>query len=307
MEKASNTRSPTLSRRRVAENQLVALRLDEAADLLEQQEANPFRVRAFRRAAESIRHLDRGIDAIAAEGGAQAIEAIPEIGPSITRSIVEILSTDHWRFLETLRGAIEPQRLFVAVPGIGPAMSRRIHDELGCRTLEELEVAANNGRLESLSGLGRRRAAAIRAALDSMLRRVRPRRDPLPLSEPEVDLFLDVDTEYRRKVEAGRLRKIAPRRFNPSGEPWLPILHTRRNDWHFTALFSNTARAHELGKIKDWVVIYFNTDHGFEGQRTVVTETHGPLVGKRVVRGREDECYRASQNGPASSGVESNT
>jgi putative hydrolase len=83
---------------------------------------------------------------------------------------------------------------------------------------------------------------------------------------------------------------IAPRRFNPTGEAWLPILHTERGDWRFTALFSNSALAHELGRVRDWVVIYFHQDSGPEGQRTVVTETRGPLAGRRVVRGRESEC-----------------
>jgi hypothetical protein len=103
-------------------------------------------------------------------------------------------------------------------------------------------------------------------------------------------MLLEVDREYRERAVAGNLRKIAPRRFNPTGEAWLPILHTQRDDWHFTALFSNTARAHELAKTDDWVVFYFHTDQGPEAQRTVVTETYGPMAGRRVVRGREGEC-----------------
>ncbi len=55
-----------------------------------------------------------------------------------------------------------------------------------------------------------------------------------------------------------------------------------------TVLFSNTARAHELGKTHDWVVIYYQKD-GPEAQCTVVTEFRGPLKGKRVIRGREHE------------------
>ncbi len=55
-------------------------------------------------------------------------------------------------------------------------------------------------------------------------------------------------------------------------------------------LFSNTARAHELGRTSDWVVIYFHMDTQPEGQRTVVTEKQGDLVDRRVVRGRESEC-----------------
>jgi len=86
------------------------------------------------------------------------------------------------------------------------------------------------------------------------------------------------------------LRTIVPRKFNPEGESWLPVLHTERGRWVFTALFSNTARAHELGRTRDWVVIYHDDDDHVEGQHTVVTERHGPLVSRRVVRGREAEC-----------------
>jgi hypothetical protein len=56
-----------------------------------------------------------------------------------------------------------------------------------------------------------------------------------------------------------------------------------------TALYSNTARAHDLGLTQDWVVLYFHSNGGPEAQRTVVTETWGNLAGKRVVRGREEE------------------
>jgi putative hydrolase len=107
---------------------------------------------------------------------------------------------------------------------------------------------------------------------------------------PPVETILDVDHEYRVKAEAGSLPTIAPKRFNPSGDAWLPVLHTMRGDWHFTALFSNTAQAHQLNRTRDWVVIYFYDDQHAEGQHTVVTETHGPLAGRRVVRGREAEC-----------------
>jgi putative hydrolase len=107
--------------------------------------------------------------------------------------------------------------------------------------------------------------------------------------EPGIETLLDVDREYREKADAGSLRKIAPKRFNPDGEAWLPILHTDRGEWAFTALYSNTKRAHDLDKVKDWVVLYFERE-GAESQRTVVTETRGELEGKRVVRGRESEC-----------------
>jgi DNA polymerase (family 10) len=107
---------------------------------------------------------------------------------------------------------------------------------------------------------------------------------------PRVAQLLDVDREYREKAAAGELATIAPKRFNKAGRRWLPVLHTTRQGWHFTALFSNTARAHELHRTADWVVIYYYDNDHDEGQHTVVTETRGPLKGRRVVRGREAEC-----------------
>ena len=83
---------------------------------------------------------------------------------------------------------------------------------------------------------------------------------------------------------------------NPDRVAWLPILHTERDAWQLTSLFSNTALAHQLGRVKDWVVIYFHTDSRNEGQRTVVTETQGKMKGKRVVRGREAECIAYYDN-----------
>ena len=112
------------------------------------------------------------------------------------------------------------------------------------------------------------------------------------MSSPGVEILLDVDREYREKAKAGALPKIAPRRLNPEGKAWLPVLHTRFGPWHFTALFSNTERAHELHRVYDWVVIFYSDTGGEEGQATVVTERRGRLTGLRVVRGREPECAR---------------
>ena len=273
-------------------NARVAMRLAEMADILEQQGANPFRARAYRRAADTVEHLDRGVDGLLAEGGVKGLEALPGVGTGIATAIAEIVTTGRWAQLERLRGEMEGERLFQTVPGIGPELAERIHDELHIDTLEALETAAWDGSLERVPGIGQRRLAALRATLAAMLGRTRRRPATPPARGPAVDRVLAVDREYRDLAAAGRLPKIAPRRFNPSGEAWLPILHTEAVGWHFTALYSNTARAHELGRTDDWVVVYFYDDHHVEGQHTVVTETHGPLEGRRVVRGREAECLR---------------
>jgi putative hydrolase len=278
-------------------NQQVAARLREAAELLEQQQANPFRVSAYRRAAETVVGLDEDVAVLLEREGIAGLDALPGIGSVLAQAIAQMVRTGRWAQLERLRGAVAPEQLFQSIPGLGPALARRIYEHLDVDTLEALELAAHDGRLEQVPGIGPRRAAMLRAALAGMLARTRPARRQR-LLEPGVDLLLDVDREYREKAERGALPKIAPRRFNPSGAAWLPILHTERADWRLTVLFSNTALAHELGRVNDWVVIYFHLDSGPEGQRTVVAESRGPFARPRVVRGREAECSMQLDRAP---------
>jgi hypothetical protein len=105
--------------------------------------------------------------------------------------------------------------------------------------------------------------------------------------------LLDVDAEYRARAAAGTLSRIAPRRFNPEGEAWLPVMHTAREKRHYTAVFSNTARAHRAGTTRDWVVLYVEGG-GVERRYTVITAGHGPRRGQRVVMGREEEAPAAA-------------
>jgi len=276
-----------------AENQDVAQRLREGADLLEAQGANPFRVGAYRRAADTVASLDRDLRAIFDAQGVEGLDALPHVGPSIAAAIAEMLVTGGWSQLERLRGTIDAVRLFQTIPGVGAELAQRLHDGLGVDTMEALEAACHEGRLAGIPGVGPRRAAAIRDSLTAMLDRSRRRRrGPARAAGPEpgVSALLAIDRRYREEAAAARLPTIAPKRFNPEGKAWLPVLHATQDEWHYTALYSNTARAHELGRVFDWVVIYFHHDSQAELQRTVVTETHGALAGRRVVRGREDEC-----------------
>jgi len=269
-------------------NRSIASKLQEAAELLSRQGANPFRVGAYRRAADTVASLERDVSEIAGQEGLDGLIALPTIGKGIAAAIWEMTHTGRWSQLERLRGSLEPEALLQTVPGIGPALARRIHEDLHVDTLEQLEAAAWDGRLDGLPGVGERKLLAMRASLGAMLGRARV---PRQRSDgPGVALLLDVDRRYRDAARDGQLPTIAPKRFNPSGDNWLPILHHEQDGWHFTALYSNTARAHQLGKVRDWVVIYsYDSDHE-EGQQTVVTETRGSLKGRRVVRGRETEC-----------------
>jgi putative hydrolase len=280
--------------RPLSQNERIAGKLREAADILQAQRANPFRIRAFRQAADRVAGLDIDVGDLLAARGVAGLVALPGIGAGIAAAINELVRTGRWSQLERLHGTLDPERLFRSIPGVGPTLARHIHEQLEIDTLEALEAAAHDRRLAAVPGMGARRTAMIRAELATLLGRRRTRR----LSEPSVDALLDVDAEYRRRAATGRLSRIAPRRFNAAGAAWLPVLHTERGPWRFTVLFSNTARAHELGRTRDWVVVYFHSDGEAEGQRTIVTETRGALAGRRVVRGREPECetYHASQD-----------
>ena len=266
------------------------MKLAQVADLLEQQGANPFRVSAYRRASETIARLAQDISQLAEAEGNAGLVKLPNIGKGIASAIQELLTTGNWVQLERLRGTLDPVQLFQTVPGIGPKMAEEIHETLHIDTLEALEAAAWDGRLETVRGLGGRRITGIRNALTALLGKTRRRARMETGKEPSVVTLLDVDRMYRHKAERGALPLIAPKRFNPDGNAWLPILHTHRDDWHFTLLYSNTALAHELKRTHDWVVAYFYDDHHQEGQCTLVTETRGPVTGQRVVRGREVEC-----------------
>lgn len=272
-------------------NTRIAMRLQEMADLLEQQGANPFRIRAYRRAAASISALRRDLSTILEQEGAEGLLALPDIGHGIATAVAELIQTGRWMQLERLRGELDPEHLFQTVPGIGHDLAQRIHNQLHIDTLEALENAAHDGSLQQVKGIGNRRLEALRASLAAILGPTRSRRMTLPGNGPDVTLLLRIDRIYREMAAAGELPRIAPRRFNPDGEAWLPVMHLEEGGWHFTALYSNTALAHRLGRIYDWVVIFFYDDHQREGQHTVVTETHGPLTGIRVVRGRESECH----------------
>jgi putative hydrolase len=207
-------------------NATIAARLDEVAMLLEQQDANPFRVASYRNAADTLRALSKSVADILEQEGIEGLMKLPGIGESLSRSIRILAATGRLPLLDRLRGESEPQKVLMTLPSIGPKLAEKLHDELGIDSLAELESAAFDGRLKKLGGFGEKRLAGLRDVLARRLNRVHSyatSAHPVP-----VDDLLDVDREYREKANAGELHQIAPRRFNPKGEAWLPVLHTRR-------------------------------------------------------------------------------
>lgn len=277
------------------QNAEIARRLEEVADLLEAQGANSYRVHAYRRAAVTVMHLAKPLAEIWREEGDPGLRAATGVGERLETALRTLVTTGRLPMLDRLRGETDPVELLESVPGIGRVLAERLHGEFEIDSLEDLEAAAHDGRLHDLAGIGQKKLAGIVDTLATRLGRIRrPGNAGGGSPEPTVEELLEVDREYRERAAARELPTIAPRRLNPEGKAWLPILHTLRGERHYTALFSNTARAHQMGKSTDWVVLYY--DHGDHGgdeqQATVITSQRGKLAGKRIVRGREEECER---------------
>lgn len=240
-------------------NSAIARCFDEIADLLEGRSTTDFRIAAYRRGATVVRELLSSVDAIFDDSGREGLEGIPGLGRSLALSVEKFLQTGLMPTLELLRGnGLSPR--FMRTPE-SPRRQRAMHAR------HPVTV---------------QRTTTIPSAPD----------DP---SQPSIGQLLSIDAEYREKAANDELVQIAPRQFNPTGAEWLPILHTRRNEWHYTAAFSNTAHAHEAGMTHDWVIIHRDAA-GQSGHWTVITSKYGKLKNRRFVRGREEEClafYRA--------------
>ncbi len=134
-------------------NEDIARIFDELADLLEIDEANPFRVRAYRNAARTVRALGRDLGEMVA--GGEDLTRLPAIGKDLAAKIEEILQTGTCKALEKLHRRLPPSlESLLALPGLGPKRVKTLYRELGIRDPEALEKAAREGRLESLPGFG---------------------------------------------------------------------------------------------------------------------------------------------------------
>jgi len=142
------------------ENVEVARTLEEMADLLEIQGANAFRVRAYRNAARTVDGLTRSLVDMVAAG--EDLTELPAVGKNVAAHIVELLKTGTISRMAEVEAEI-PRSLVVLtrLDGVGPKKARRLWNELGIRTVDELEAAAEDGRVEKLAGFGARSAKKI--------------------------------------------------------------------------------------------------------------------------------------------------
>jgi DNA polymerase (family 10) len=153
------------------QNVEIARRLEEVADLLETQRANPFRVQAYRRAAAGVRHLTKPLTAIWQEQGDTGLRALTGVGERLAAALRSLVTTGRLPMLDRLRGETDPVTLLESVPGIGTALAERLHGELGIDSLADLEAAAHDGRLADIGGIGPKKLSGI---IDTLSMRLGP-------------------------------------------------------------------------------------------------------------------------------------
>ena len=145
------------------DNSAVADAFEELAELLAIRGENPFRVRAYQRAAYLIRSQRRPLRELRADPG---LAELPGIGPVMAGKIEEYLDTGSIGTLELLRRQVPAGlRELLRVPTLGPVRVRALHAERGIRDLAGLKAALLAGRLAGLRGFGPRTLARLEAAL----------------------------------------------------------------------------------------------------------------------------------------------
>jgi DNA polymerase (family 10) len=140
-------------------NEEVVAMLEETADLMEIAGENPFKARAYRRAADAIAALKEPIEELVK---AKRLNQIEGVGESIARDITEFLQKGTTTRLEQLRQKYPPQlRKLLEIQGVGPRTVAMLFERLGIATVDELEAAAKAGKLTKLPGMGEQKVRNI--------------------------------------------------------------------------------------------------------------------------------------------------
>ncbi len=177
------------------------------ADLLEIKGEVIYKILAYRKAADSLNNLGRDINDVWQAG---ELTEIPGVGKAIAEKIDELLSTGEMHFFEQLKEEV-PESLaeLLQVPDLGPKKVSLFWRELGVTNLDELEVAARQGKLRTLPGMGEKSEAKILAGIEILGRRTT--RTPLGTAWPfaqEMLAFLRAVQGVVAAEAAGSLRRM---------------------------------------------------------------------------------------------------
>jgi len=165
-------------------NHAIAAIFLEIADLLEIDEDNPFRIRAYRNAARTIDAMPQHLSKMVAEG--EDLTALPGIGEKLALKIAEIVDTGGLKAFETLKKRIPPElETLLEIPGLGP---KRVHDlftKLHIRSLSDLQKALDADKVQRLEGFGPKLIESIAEGLHQ--KQVAPKRYRLNVAEALAD------------------------------------------------------------------------------------------------------------------------
>jgi DNA polymerase (family 10) len=157
-----------MTTRRYSNRQLAEI-FNKIADLLEIKGDDPFKIRAYRRAAESLESLGQDAGEFWQQG---SLTQIPGIGKAIAEKIDELYTTGRLEFLEKLESEVPPSLIsLLQVPDMGPKKVALVWKQLGVTTVEALQAAAKAGKLQSLPGMGAKSEAKIIQGIESLKRR----------------------------------------------------------------------------------------------------------------------------------------
>jgi DNA polymerase (family 10) len=149
------------------DNLAIARILGEIGDLLEIKGENPFKIRAYRNAADTVVHETRSVSTLTA---VERLE-LQGIGKDLAAKIGELIDTGAIRYHQELLQQFPPTVLdLLHLQGVGPKTVARLYGDLGIRTLEELEQAARDGRIREMKGMGAKKEALILKALEEQRR-----------------------------------------------------------------------------------------------------------------------------------------
>ena len=185
----------------------VAAVFNEIADLLEIQNANPFRIRAYRKAAQNIESLTRDIEEIAKK---DSLEDIPGIRKDLAGKIQEVVATGRLKYYEKLKKEIPSILLnMVAIPGIGPKTANLLYDNFKLRSIGQLERLARSHKICVLPNIKEKTEENIIRGIE-LLKRGKERM-PLGMALPiavEIINKLKSLPEVKRISYAGSLRRM---------------------------------------------------------------------------------------------------
>src|SRR5919206_2410996 len=155
-------------------NAEIALHFDELGDLYELDGAIVHRVVAYRNAAKAIREATASIEEMSRAG---TVTQLPGIGKTLAEKIATLLETGTIPSAERLKAKYPPGLIEVTrLPGFGPKRARKLFDELGVRSLDDLRAAVEAERLRDVPGFGPKAEENIKQALAAGLdERTKPR------------------------------------------------------------------------------------------------------------------------------------